>query len=126
MFIKNIKGKGHKSVLSDDLSQYYGTYKNELKENNNAKVKEDTNISRKRFNTKIIKNNNSKSHIEFESKEKRRIKEVKFSKIEVIKIENWKKYNIGVTGEEILAALIKVSNKKKDKSKTLSCVCSII
>ena len=47
-------------------------------------------------------------------------KKIKFSKIGVIKVESWKKYNLCLTDDENLEELLNVSKGRKKKLKMLA------
>ncbi len=121
------KKKGHRSKNSDDLSQ------NSKAKFDNDQYLEDEEfagqIENKRTYTKSAKHNKGKvSKVRSSSdlpqiKENGNQKRVKFADIDVINIENWKKYNLNMTAEENLEELINVSNNKKGRQKNISCTC---
>ena len=126
---KTKKRKGHRSKNSDDLSQ-------------TSKVKNDIEpyleeedfigqIENKRTYTKSAKHKKAKvSKVRSSSdlpqiKENEKQKKVKFADVNVINVENWKKYNLNMTAEENLEELINVSNNKKGRQKNISCTCIV-
>ena len=130
---KSKKSK-HKTKLSDDLPEVKQDKKVSLKDsdiNDNAKTENDDfekkELNRKRKHTKVTKKskeNNSNSQIEDEQNEKG--KKVKFSKIEVIDVESWKKLNLKLTADENMDELMKLSEGKKEKIKNVSCACIVL
>ena len=113
----NNKRKGYKTKLSDDLlNMHY--YKNNFDEKNDYK-KNKMNKGSNNMRTK------SSSEIEI-YKENNKRKRVKFKNIDVVEIENWKKYNLILTAEENIEELLNISNAKKGKEKNISCTCIII
>ena len=124
---KTKKKKGHRSKNSDDLSQ-----NSKAKFDNESYLEDEEyagQIENKRTYTKSAKNNKSKvSKVRSSSdlpqiKENGNQKRVKFADVDVINIENWKKYNLNMTSEENLEELINVSNNKKGRQKNISCTC---
>ena len=124
---KTKKKKGHRSKNSDDLSQ-----NSKAKFDNESYLEDEEyagQIENKRTYTKSAKNNKSKvSKVRSSSdlpqiKENGNQKRVKFADIDIINIENWKKYNLNMTSEENLEELINVSNNKKGRQKNISCTC---
>ena len=113
----NKRKKGYKAKLSDDLANIC-YYKNNFDENNNNK-KNQMNKGSNNMRTK------SSSEIEI-YKENNKVKRVKFKNIDVVEIENWKKYNLILTAEENIEELLSISNAKKGKEKNISCTCIII
>ena len=130
------KNKTHKSKLgsSDDLPKISNNYylKNNNNENNNSnfdneELSDKMFSSNKRTYTKVSKHNRVKSSKEIQHyKENEKIKRVKFSNIDVVDVESWKKYNLKLTAEENLEELLNISNGKKNKEKNISCTCEII
>ena len=109
--------KSQNSQLREDLSNLND---NEFKKNNFQKL-EDEDSSKNSYH---IVSQNSKTRNESKYKDYETIKRVKFLKIDIIKIENWKKYNLSLNEENNLDKLINISNKKKDKNVYCSCLIS--
>ena len=129
MATKNKKSKGHRTKLSDDLSNISNTYINNFNENNYHPNYEDEELGRKRNFTKVSKKHRSTTTLEYvpnENTGNEKVKKVKFSKIDVIKVESWKKYNLTLTADENLEELLNVSKGRKEKDKNVSCTCTII
>ena len=129
MATKNKKSKGHRTKLSDDLSNISNTYINNFNENNYHPNYEDEELGRKRNFTKVSKKHRSTITLEYvpnENTGNEKVKKVKFSKIDVIKVESWKKYNLSLTADENLEELLNVSKGRKEKDKNVSCTCTII
>ena len=126
---KSKKKKGHRSKNSDDLSQTSKV------RNDNESFLEDEEfagqIENKRTYTKSAKHKKAKvSKVRSSSdlpqiKENEKQKKVKFADVNVINVENWKKYNLNMTAEENLEELINVSNNKKGRQKNISCTCIV-
>ena len=135
---KNKKSK-HKSKLSDDLPEKNDkkkkiSFKDEIDNNNNLssdkeehhKKNNDSSRKSRRKHTKVShksKENNLNIIADDEKNEKR--KKVRFSKIDVIDVECWKKLNLKMTAEENLDELLKLTEGKKEKIKNVNC-CIII
>ena len=120
MSSKNKKRKGHKTKLSDDLSNISNSYKNNFNDNNYQQNFDEEEIGRKRNYTKVSKKLRSTTNLEYMQKENIRnekTKKVKFSKIDIINIESWKKYNLILTADENLEELLNISKGKKKKIK---------
>ena len=126
---KTKKRKGHRTRNSDDLPEKY-----KLKNDNEPYLEEEEfagQIENKRTYTKSAKQNKFKlSRVRSTSdlpqiKENGKQKRVKFADIDIINVENWKKYNLNMTAEENLEELINVSNKKKGRQKNISCTCIV-
>ena len=133
------KKSKHRSKLSDDLSQikYDKTilanneneHDNDAHENHHKKANSITR-KRKRNHTKISHNKinhnkiNNLSNIIIDTKEEKGRK-VKFSKIDVIDVESWKKLNLKMTAEENVTELLKLTEGRKQRKKNVSC-CIII
>ena len=141
MSSKNKKSK-HKSKLSDDLPELKNdkkkkiSFKDEIDCNNDDKPgsdndeghkkKHDSSRKSRRKHTKVShksKENNLNNIINDEKNEKG--KKVRFSKIDVIDVECWKKLNLKMTAEENIDELIKITEGKKEKVKNVNC-CIII
>ena len=126
---KSKKKKGHRSNNRDDLSQ---TSKGKI--DNEPYLEEEEfegHIENKRTYTKSAKYNKVKSSKVRSSSDLPQIKEngkqkrVKFADVDIINIENWKKYNLNLTAEENLEELINASSNKKGRQKNISCTCNI-
>ena len=72
------------------------------------------------FSNSIIKENNLKNE-----KIGHR-KKVRFSKVDIIDVDCWKKYNLELTVDENLEELLMATNDHKKKEKTIKCNCVII
>ena len=97
---------------------------NSQKEEDEFQKKEST---RRRKHTKVSKKskgNNLESQILEDQSYKG--KKVKFSKIDVIDVESWKKLNLKLTAEENMDELMKISEGKKERIKNVSCSCMLI
>ena len=126
---KTKKRKGRRKI-SDDLSQT-----SKVKNDNEPYLEEEEfagQIENKRTYTKSVKHNKGRmSRVRSSSdltqiKENEKQKRVKFADIDIINVENWKKYNLNLTAEENLEELINVSNnKKKGRQKNISCTCIV-
>lgn len=110
--------KSQNSQLSEDLSNLTNIYDNKFKKTNFQKL-EDEDSSKNRCN---IISQNSKNRNESKYKDNETIKRVKFLKIDIINIENWKKYNSSLNEENNLDKLINISDEKKDKNVYCSCL----
>ena len=133
---KSKKSK-HKKKLSDDLPDIHD-YKKEIfknDNNNNRQHRSDSDTknqgirsSRKRKHTKISHGSieNHLAEIVMADCQDYKGKKVRFSKIEVIEVESWKKINLKLTAEENLDELMKISQGKKERNKNVSCTCVII
>ena len=126
---KSKKKKGHRSKNSDDLSQT-----SKVRNDNESYLEDEEfagQIENKRTYTKSAKYNKAKeSKVRSSSdlpqiKENEKQKKVKFADVNVINVENWKKYNLNMTAEENLEELINVSNNKKGRQKNISCTCIV-
>ncbi len=125
MSSKNKKEKGHKSKLSDDLSQVSNINKNNLSENTKDDLED---FNKKRHRTKVS-HHRTKSCSEIDQTKdglNDKVKKVRFSNIDVIKVECWKKYNLKLTAEENFEELMNLSSGRKEKEKNISCTCIII
>ena len=129
------KKKKNKNRSNDDLLKVKTDKKVSFKNNdlNNSSRTDNENIqnkiesTRKRKHTKVSKkskeNNINNNVIEDTLSEKQ--KKVKFSKIDIIDVESWKKLNLKLTAEENLDELLKLTEGKKGKDKNISCNCII-
>ena len=126
---KSKKKKGHRSKNSDDLSQT-----SKVRNDNESYLEDEEfagQIENKRTYTKSAKRKKAKvSKVRSSSdlpqiKENEKQKKVKFADVNVINVENWKKYNLNMTAEENLEELINVSNNKKGRQKNISCTCIV-
>ena len=120
---------------NDDLLKVKTDKKVSFKNNdlNNSSRTDNENIqnkiesTRKRKHTKVSKkskeNNINNNVIEDTLSEKQ--KKVKFTKIDIIDVESWKKLNLKLTAEENLDELLKLTEGKKGKDKNISCNCII-
>jgi hypothetical protein len=129
------KKKKNKNKSNDDLLKVKTDKKVSFKNNdlNNSSRTDNENIqnkiesTRKRKHTKVSKkskeNNINNNVIEDTLSEKQ--KKVKFSKIDIIDVESWKKLNLKLTAEENLDELLKLTEGKKGKDKNISCNCII-
>ena len=132
---KNKKGK-HKLKSNDDLINVKTDKKPLFNDNNSDSVitesesnqkKEKAIHLRKRKNTKIShksKDNQTNNQILRDSLNGKG-KKVKFSKIDVVDVESWKKLNLKMTAEENLDELLKITEGKKGKMKNINCDCLI-
>ena len=126
MSSKNKKGKGHKSKLSDDMTKELYNDKNNPSINTNNEVED---FNKKRHHTKVSRHKKKSSNeeiIQSKGNIDEKCKKVKFSGIDVIKVECWKKYNLKLTAEENFEELMNISSAKKEKEKNISCTCLII
>ena len=81
--------------------------------------------TRKRNHTKVKRNKHHKEKELFtEDMEKGR--KIKFGSIDIIDVECWKQLNLKMTAEENLDELLKISEGKKERTKNVSCNCTII
>ena len=122
---KNNKKKGHKKKLSDDLTELTKIYKNKFNENKNDinKLEEENSLIKKQ-KTKLLNSNSIKTNYEFEQiTENEIIKKVKFSTIEIIDVEDWKKYYL--ESEENTKELLSI-NQKNNRNKNINCTCTIL
>ena len=110
--------KSQNSQLSEDLSNLTNIYDNKFKKTNFQKL-EDEDSSKNRCHTTP---QNSKNRNESKYKDNETIKRVKFLKIDIINIENWKKYNSSLNEENNLDKLINIKKKKKDENVYCSCL----
>ena len=129
------KKKKNKNKSNDDLLKVKTDKKVSFKNNdlNNSSRTDNENIqnkiesTRKRKHTKVSKkskeNNINNNVIEDTLSEKQ--KKVKFTKIDIIDVESWKKLNLKLTAEENLDELLKLTEGKKGKDKNISCNCII-
>ena len=128
------KNSKNKTKISDNTSDAKPEKKVSFKDSNindNSKNEEDDfqkrESTRKRKHTKVSKkskeNNTSNRILDTQSDKGRK---VKFSKIDVIDVESWKKLNLKLTAEENIDELMKLSEGKKDRIKNVSCNCVII
>ena len=129
------KKKKNKNKSNDDFLKVKTDKKVSFKNNdlNNSSRTDNENIqnkiesTRKRKHTKVSKkskeNNINNNVIEDTLSEKQ--KKVKFSKIDIIDVESWKKLNLKLTAEENLDELLKLTEGKKGKDKNISCNCII-
>ena len=129
------KKKKNKNKLNDDLLKVKTDKKVSFQNNdlNNSSRTDNENIqnkiepTRKRKHTKVSKkskeNNINNNVIEDTLSEKQ--KKVKFTKIDIIDVESWKKLNLKLTAEENLDELLKLTEGKKGKDKNISCNCII-
>ena len=129
------KKKKNKNRSNDDLLKVKTDKKVSFKNNdlNNSSRTDNENIqnkiesTRKRKHTKVSKkskeNNINNNVIEDTLSEKQ--KKVKFTKIDIIDVESWKKLNLKLTAEENLDELLKLTEGKKGKDKNISCNCII-
>ena len=53
-------------------------------------------------------------------------RKIKFGSIDIIDVECWKQLNLKMTAEENLDELLKISEGKKERTKNVSCNCTII
>ena len=130
---KSKKSK-NKTKSSDDTSDSKPDKKVGFRDSNisdDSKKEEDEfqkkESTRKRKHTKVSKkskDNNMDSQILDDQSEKG--KKVKFSKIDVIDVESWKKLNLKLTAEENMDELMKISEGKKERIKNVSCSCMLI
>ena len=130
---KNKKSK-NKTKSSDDNSDAKPEKKVGFRDSNisdNSKKEEDEfqkkESTRRRKHTKVSKkskDNNFDSQILDDQSDKG--KKVKFSKIDVIDVESWKKLNLKLTAEENMDELMKISEGKKERIKNVSCSCVLI
>ena len=133
---KSKKSK-HKKKLSDDLPDIHDSKKELFKnvDNNNRQHRSDSDTknqgirsSRRRKHTKIS-HGNTENHLEeivMADSQEFKGKKVRFTKIEIIDVESWKKLNLKLTAEENLDELMKISQGKKERNKNVSCTCVII
>ena len=140
MSSKSKKSKHHKSKISDDLSQIKyekainssneNEHDKDLLENYHQRASSVTR-RRKRNHTKISHNKeNNLSNIIIETKNDKETKnekgkKVKFSNIDIIDVESWKKLNLKMTAEENTAELIKITEGRRQRKKNVTC-CIII
>ena len=155
MSSKNKKSKHHKSKKSDDISdndkkifdenENDSDNDNDIKESprkkkshenendndnhNDNDIKEGhhkkSHRKRKRYHTKVSHNKeNNLSNLLLEAKNEKG-KKVKFTKIDVIDVESWKKLNLKMTAEENLDELLKLTEGRKERKKNVNC-CIII
>ena len=129
------KKKKNKNKSNDDFLKVKTDKKVSFSNNdiNNSSRTDNENIqnkiesTRKRKHTKVSKkskeNNINNNVIEDTLSEKQ--KKVKFSKIDIIDVESWKKLNLKLTAEENLDELLKLTEGKKGKDKNISCNCII-
>ena len=129
------KKKKNKNKSNDDLLKVKTDKKVSFRNNdlNNSSRTDNENIqnkiesTRKRKHTKVSKkskeNNINNNVIEDTLSEKQ--KKVKFTKIDIIDVESWKKLNLKLTAEENLDELLKLTEGKKGKDKNISCNCII-
>ena len=129
------KKKKNKNKSNDDFLKVKTDKKVSFQNNdlNNSSRTDNENIqnkiepTRKRKHTKVSKkskeNNINNNVIEDTLSEKQ--KKVKFSKIDIIDVESWKKLNLKLTAEENLDELLKLTEGKKGKDKNISCNCII-
>ena len=125
MNTKNNKKKGHKKKLSDDLNKITKKYKNEFNENKNDinKLEEENSLIKKQ-KTKLLNSDSIKTNYEFEQiTENEIIKKVKFSTIEIIDVEDWKKYYL--ESEENTKELLSI-NEKNNRNKNINFTCTIL
>ena len=122
MSSKNKKIKVYKS--NDNLFQISN---NIIDRNDKGKDNYENEVEnyRKKGNSTKVSNKKIKSSSEI-GKDDGKIKKVKFSNIDIIKVENWKQYNLNLTAEENLEELLYLANEKKEKEKNISCTCLII
>ena len=131
----NLKKKKNKNKSNDDFLKVKTDKKVSFSNNdiNNSSRTDNENIqnkiesTRKRKHTKVSKkskeNNINNNVIEDTLSEKQ--KKVKFTKIDIIDVESWKKLNLKLTAEENLDELLKLTEGKKGKDKNISCNCII-
>ena len=129
------KKKKNKNKSNDDFLKVKTDKKVSFSNNdiNNSSRTDNENIqnkiepTRKRKHTKVSKkskeNNINNNVIEDTLSEKQ--KKVKFTKIDIIDVESWKKLNLKLTAEENLDELLKLTEGKKGKDKNISCNCII-
>ena len=129
------KKKQNKNKSNDDFLKVKTDKKVSFSNNdiNNSSRTDNENIqnkiesTRKRKHTKVSKkskeNNINNNVIEDTLSEKQ--KKVKFTKIDIIDVESWKKLNLKLTAEENLDELLKLTEGKKGKDKNISCNCII-
>ena len=125
---KSKKNK-HKKKQNDNSSEEHQEKKVAFKESNNndddnSKKEKDKkpDTTRKRKHTKVShksKDNNLDNQIIED--QNLNGKKVKFSKIDVIDVESWKKLNLKMTAEENLEELINVTEGKKGRIKNVNC-----
>ena len=135
MSSKNKKSK-HKTKLSDDLPETNDkkkkiSFKEETDNNNNNNSNSDNEDSHKKNNDSSRKSRRKHTKVSHKSKEnnlnnivnseKEKGKKVRFSKIDVIDVECWKKLNLKMTAEENLDELLKLTEGKKEKVKNVNC-----
>ena len=136
MSSKNKKSK-HKTKLSDDLPETNDkkkkiSFKEETDNNNNNNNsnsdnedshKKNNDFSRKsrRKHTKVSHKSKENNLNNIVNSEKEKGKKVRFSKIDVIDVECWKKLNLKMTAEENLDELLKLTEGKKEKVKNVNC-----
>ena len=130
------KKKKNKNKSNDDFLKVKTDKKVSFSNNdiNNSSRTDNENIqnkiesTRKRKHTKVSKkskeNNINNNVIEDTLSEKQ--KKVKFTKIDIIDVESWKKLNLKLTAEENLDELLKITKGKKGKNKNVSCNCIIL
>ena len=131
---KTKKSKQHKSKFSDDLSAIENDKNiidkddyNDENDNNKNDHKRTHSSTRKRMrnHTKISHNKSNNSTNLVEQGKDEISKKVKFNKIDIIDVESWKELNLKMTAEENLDELLKLTEGRKERKKTVSC-CIII
>ena len=134
MSSKNKKSK-HKTKLSDDLPEINDkkkkiSFKDEIDNNNNNpnsdneeshKKNNDSSRKSRRMHTKVSHKSKENNLNNIVNNEKEKGKKVRFSKIDVIDVECWKKLNLKMTAEENLDELLKLTEGKKEKVKNVNC-----
>ena len=114
-------------VKTDKKVSFKNNDLNNSSRTDNENIQNKIESTRKRKHTKVSKkskeNNINNNVIEDTLSEKQ--KKVKFSKIDIIDVESWKKLNLKLTAEENLDELLKLTEGKKGKDKNISCNCII-
>ena len=129
---KNKKSK-HRSHGSDDLSNIKAGKKvafgiPEEKEDERTislGSSRDFIPTRKRNHTKVKRNKHHKEK-ELYTEDLENGRKIKFGTIDIIDVECWKQLNLKMTAEENLDELLKISEGKKERTKNVSCNCTII
>ena len=121
-------------AIEKELSKESKSDKNEIVQNtNNDKTNPEgksfgkfSDLAKRRKFTKISNNLRISSSKNIINNNTNKGRKVKFSSVDIIKVESWKKINLKLTSNENMDELMKIANGNKDRMKNISCICIII
>ena len=135
----NKKKRIHTSKLNHDYSQNLANINNSERKHHSKKIKDfnkhhsicETDKSELKYRKHNKKNRSSfsKSIIKENIPKNEEIgqgKKVRFSKVDIIDVDCWKKYNLELTADENLEELLMAANDSRKKEKSIKCNCVII